>query len=71
MFNLYINDLLNGLEGVSVPGLSENISGLLFADDAVVLAEDQASLKRDLEKVREMGNGIEHFQMWNDEYLWR
>ncbi|PVU94950.1 hypothetical protein BB561_002142 [Smittium simulii] len=34
LFDIYINDIFNGMSGVSVPGLDKKIPGLLFADDA-------------------------------------
>jgi hypothetical protein len=49
LFNMFINDLFDGMEqyGVQVPGLkkSSRIPGLLFADDAVLLASDRESMK--------------------------
>lgn len=46
LFDLYINDILAGMPGVSVPGLAERLPGLLFADDAVILAESEDDLAR-------------------------
>lgn len=51
LFNLYINDLLEEVAGVSVPGQRETLPGLLFADDAVVLAATERSLEEDLRRV--------------------
>lgn len=56
LFNMFINDLMNGMEpyGVMVPGLpvSDNkVSGLLFADDAVLLAPNKDSMRTILEMV--------------------
>ncbi|OMJ29259.1 Transposon TX1 uncharacterized [Smittium culicis] len=42
---------LYGIKGVKVPGVEEEILGLLFADDAVVLAESPAELQIALEKL--------------------
>ncbi|PVU97854.1 hypothetical protein BB561_000240 [Smittium simulii] len=39
LFDIYINDILNNVTGVSVPGITTKIPGLLFADYAVVVAE--------------------------------
>ncbi|PVU93505.1 hypothetical protein BB561_003249 [Smittium simulii] len=39
LFYMYINDIFNGVYGVHVSGFSKWIPGLLFADDAVVIAE--------------------------------
>jgi hypothetical protein len=51
LFNLFINDLLDDLEGVSVPGMVGKIPGLLFADDAGAMGEDREALQRNLNKV--------------------
>ncbi|OMJ11030.1 LINE-1 retrotransposable element ORF2 protein [Smittium culicis] len=51
LFDIYINDLLHGLKGVEIPGTEVMISGLLFADDAVVLAESPAELQIAQEKI--------------------
>ncbi|WUR03787.1 pol polyprotein [Vairimorpha necatrix] len=48
LFDLFINDLLLGMEGVTIPGVDSTISGLLFADDAVILAESESALRRNL-----------------------
>ncbi|OMJ10859.1 LINE-1 retrotransposable element ORF2 protein [Smittium culicis] len=39
LFDLYINDIFSDILCVDVPGLPNRIPGLLFADDAVVLAD--------------------------------
>ncbi|KKO75094.1 endonuclease-reverse transcriptase [Vairimorpha ceranae] len=49
LFDLFINDLLQGMDGVAIPGVSEAVSGLLFADDAVVMAESESALRRNLD----------------------
>ena len=43
LFDLFINDLLQGMDGVAIPGVSEAVNGLLFADDAVVMAESESA----------------------------
>ena len=49
LFNLYVNDIFTGMEGVKVPGLAEeNVRGLLFADDTVLLAESAEELRASL-----------------------
>lgn len=49
LFNLYINDLLDGLSGIPIRDMA--ISGLLFADDAIIRAESPQALQNDLGKV--------------------
>ncbi|OMJ26369.1 hypothetical protein AYI69_g4003, partial [Smittium culicis] len=34
LFDIYIYDIFEGMDGVAVPELKEKIPGLLFADDA-------------------------------------
>jgi hypothetical protein len=57
LFNMFINDILDGMEpfGVSLPSLlnddSSRIPGLLFADDLVLLAPNSDSLKSMLKLV--------------------
>ncbi|OMJ08715.1 RNA-directed DNA polymerase from mobile element jockey [Smittium culicis] len=51
LFDLFINDILEAIKGVYIPELEGNIRGLLFADDAVVLAESPAELQIAFEKI--------------------
>ncbi|OLY77792.1 hypothetical protein AYI68_g8171 [Smittium mucronatum] len=51
LFDFYINDLFNSIQGVYVPGLTSRIPGLLFADDAVLLAESEPDMKIELNKI--------------------
>ncbi|KAF7694625.1 LINE-1 retrotransposable element ORF2 protein [Cucumispora dikerogammari] len=55
LFNLYITDLLDKLIPLSVPGLPEesSIKGLLFADDAVIFADSEVSLRHNIAKIKE------------------
>ncbi|OMJ11556.1 LINE-1 reverse transcriptase-like protein [Smittium culicis] len=53
LFDFYINDIFKGVRGVRVPGLTSRIPGLLFADDAVLLAESSADLKTALDTITE------------------
>ncbi|OMJ13866.1 LINE-1 retrotransposable element ORF2 protein, partial [Smittium culicis] len=39
LFDFFINDIFKGVRGVRVSGLTSRIPGILFADDAVLLAE--------------------------------
>ncbi len=38
LFNVFIDSVLENVEGVAVPGLVQRVRGLLYADDLVVLA---------------------------------
>ncbi|OMJ19331.1 LINE-1 retrotransposable element ORF2 protein [Smittium culicis] len=51
LFDFYINDIFKGVRGVWVPGLTSRIPGLLFADDAVLLAESSADLQTALNTI--------------------
>ncbi|OMJ12866.1 RNA-directed DNA polymerase from mobile element jockey [Smittium culicis] len=53
LFDFYINDIFKGVRGVRVPGLTSRIPGLLFADDAVLLAESSADLQASLNTITE------------------
>ena len=64
LFNVFINDLLDGLLGVRVPGVKGRIPGLLYADDGVLATEDAGGLQVSLDhvgvwaKIWEMSFGI-------------
>ncbi|ELQ74836.1 putative RNA-directed DNA polymerase (reverse transcriptase), Non LTR Retrotransposon protein, partial [Trachipleistophora hominis] len=51
LFNLYINDLFDGFSGVAIQPGVRSIPGLLFADDAVVLAESAHELQSNLQRI--------------------
>ncbi|OMJ29131.1 RNA-directed DNA polymerase from mobile element jockey [Smittium culicis] len=53
LFDFYINDIFKGMRGVRVPGLTSCIPGLLFADDAVLLAESSADIQAALDTITE------------------
>ena len=49
LFDLFINDALDGMQGVWVPGVDgRRCPGLMFADDLAILAEDAQSLAASL-----------------------
>ncbi|OMJ23459.1 RNA-directed DNA polymerase from mobile element jockey [Smittium culicis] len=45
LFDLYINDIFSDVLGVGVPSIPNRISGLLYADDAVVLVDSAQNLQ--------------------------
>ncbi|OMJ18720.1 RNA-directed DNA polymerase from mobile element jockey [Smittium culicis] len=53
LFDFFINYIFKGVRGVRVPGLISRIPGLLFADDAVLLAESSADLQTVLNTITE------------------
>ncbi|OLY85684.1 Thermolabile hemolysin, partial [Smittium mucronatum] len=56
LFDFYINDLFKNVQGVHVPGLTSRIPGLLFADDAVLLAESETEMQTSLNKITDWSN---------------
>ena len=44
LFNIYINDLLDDIKPVEVPGLNQGLNGLMFADDTMILANNRKYL---------------------------
>ncbi|KAH9264329.1 hypothetical protein BASA83_012221 [Batrachochytrium salamandrivorans] len=47
LFNLFINDILDGVAPITVPGLPQDINpirGLMYADDVAVFADSEQSL---------------------------
>ena len=53
LFNLFINDIFKDMKKCKVDQCSEEITGLLFADDLVLLAETKEELEFNLEKLKE------------------
>lgn len=52
-FNVFINDIMDEIEGVQVPGVEALVPGLLFADDLVLVAESLEHLQRSLQSLQE------------------
>lgn len=61
LFNFFINSILDSIEPVEIPCLSEGIKGLLFADDLVLLCHSFADLDIKLRAIGEWcnSNGME------------
>lgn len=57
IFNVFVNDILDRCEaerlGVAVPGLQSRVTGLLFADDLVIMAPTRGKLVRMLQLLNE------------------
>jgi len=53
IFNLYINDLLEGMRPVEIPGCEQRIAGLLFADDTVLFEDTLDGLREKLRAVED------------------
>lgn len=49
VFNVFIDDILDGMKKVHVPGLEYKVPGLCFADDCVLLAENKSEAGESLE----------------------
>ncbi len=52
LFNLFIDDLLDPIDPIYVPGLSNGIRGLMFADDTVIFADSPEELTSKLSLVK-------------------
>ena len=57
LFNVFIDDILEGVEGVSVPRMRDNVRGFLFADDVAIPAES----------VECMCNALSVVEQWAEE----
>jgi exonuclease III len=53
LFDIFIDDLLDGLETVPIPGLETETCGQCFADDTLIFAKDETDLKRKLAVIRQ------------------
>ncbi|KAH6591090.1 hypothetical protein BASA50_009090 [Batrachochytrium salamandrivorans] len=59
LFNLFINDILDGVAPITVPGLPRDtnpIRGLMYADDVAVFADSEQSLLAALTAVEQWAN---------------
>ncbi|KAH6591082.1 hypothetical protein BASA50_009082 [Batrachochytrium salamandrivorans] len=62
LFNLFINDILDGVAPITVPGLSRDtnpIRGLMYADDVVVFADSEQSLLAASTAVEQWANRLQ------------
>lgn len=53
LFNLVMNSCLDTIDGVTVPGLNQQVPGLLLADDAAIFAENHVQMATNLRKLGE------------------
>ena len=53
LFNLYINDILDDINPVPIPGLELGLRGLMFADDTVIIADSRHDLVSKLESIKQ------------------
>ena len=53
LFNIYIDDLIDKIAPIPIPGLTGGLRGLLFADDTVIAAESSEELNTKLEKIKQ------------------
>ncbi|KKO73535.1 rna-directed dna polymerase from mobile element jockey-like protein, partial [Vairimorpha ceranae] len=51
LFNLFINDIFDGVTGLSVPRSNIRLPGLMFADDIVVFGNDIADLSHKVSRI--------------------
>ncbi|OMJ30171.1 hypothetical protein AYI69_g302 [Smittium culicis] len=59
LFALYINDIFSRVLGVDVPGLPNRIPVLLFADDAVILADSAEKFQASLGAISSWSDTLE------------
>ncbi|KAH9273762.1 hypothetical protein BASA83_003755 [Batrachochytrium salamandrivorans] len=67
LFNLFINDILDGVAPITVPGLSRDtnpIRGLMYADDVAVFADSEQSLLAALTAIEQWAN------QWEMQFAW-
>ena len=44
LFNIFINDIFEGIEGILIPKSNTKVPGLMFADDIVVFGNNNNDL---------------------------
>lgn len=52
LFDLYIDDIFTGVNGIGCEGLNYRVPGLLFADDTVLLGNSVAAVQISMDKVQ-------------------
>ncbi|KAH9271712.1 hypothetical protein BASA83_006081 [Batrachochytrium salamandrivorans] len=77
LFNLFINDILDGVAPITVPGLPRDtnpIRGLMYADDVAVFADSEQSLLAASTCYRAMGQSVGDAvwcgQVWHHQLHW-
>lgn len=56
LFDIFINDLMDDMPPVPVPGMDAGMPGICFADDTLLFANDQADAQEKLNRVEEWMN---------------
>ncbi|KAH9244143.1 hypothetical protein BASA81_018472 [Batrachochytrium salamandrivorans] len=77
LFNLFINDILDGVAPITVPGLLRDtnpIRGLMYADDVAVFADSEQSLLAASTAIEAMGQSVGDAvwcgQVWHHQLHW-
>lgn len=61
LFNLFINDFLDDIKGIKIPGLNEKIPGLQYADDTVIFVETEEEINETIGKIEKWCNNNKMF----------
>ncbi|KAH9246403.1 hypothetical protein BASA81_016044 [Batrachochytrium salamandrivorans] len=72
LFNLFINDILDGVAPITVPGLPQDTSpirGLMYADDVAVFADSEQSLLAASTAIEQWANQWEMHRVESYKYL--
>ncbi|KAH6564321.1 hypothetical protein BASA62_007969 [Batrachochytrium salamandrivorans] len=73
LFNLFINDILDGVAPITVPGLPRDtnpIRGLMYADDVAVFADSEQSLLAASTAVEQWANRGKCSLVWPNHSAW-